>query len=148
MRDQIEKIFDARIRKVFKERRDLMNFFLKHERKRLVLDSLVEQVRLAEWTLGGKMNSDADGKAKFEAMVENTADLFCHAAIGNADLKVMSDAEKRRRSITPEKHLIEFEQEINEENAKVHRGQIIGQGWTPKAVNVPRGRQIPKLLKS
>lgn len=146
MREQIQKIFDERIRKVFGKRVDLCNFFLKHERKRVALDSLVDQVKHAEWMLGGKMANDADGKAKFVAMVENTADLFCHAAIGNHDLKTMSDAEKRRREITPEKHLIEFEQEINEENAKVHRGQIIGAGWKPTAVNQARGRKIPKLL--
>lgn len=147
MREQIQKIFDARIQKVFGERRDLMNFFLRHERKNLCLNNLVDQVKQAEWTLGGKMANDAEGKAKFEAMIENTADLFCRACIGDHDKRTLSDAEKRRREITPEKHLIEFEQEINEENAKVHRGQIVGQGWTPKAINTPRGRQVPKLLK-
>lgn len=146
MREHILKIFDARLRKVFKERRDLLNFFLHHERKRLVIDNLCEQVSKAEWMLGGKMSNDAKGKAKFEAMIENTADLFCHACIGNHDQKTLSAAEKRRREITPEKDLLEFEAEINEENAKVHRGQIVGAGWKPTAINTARGRKVPKLL--
>lgn len=146
MREQIEKIFNARVTKVFGERPELLRFFLKHERKRLVLDNLVEQVRKAEWMLGGKMNSDASGREKFVTMVEGTADLFCRAAIGQKEGEVMSAAERRRREIAPEKHLIEFEQEINEENAKVHRGQVVGAGWKPTAINTARGRKVPKLL--
>ncbi len=146
MRELIEKIFDARIRTVFEKRPDLMNFFLKHERKRLPLDQLVEQVKKAEWMLGGKMANDANGKAKFHAMVESTADMFCHAAISNRDINVMSRAEKTRRSIVPEKHLLEFQDEINEENAKAHRGQIISSGYRPVAINKPRTRKTPKLI--
>ena len=146
MREQIEKIFDARIKKVFGQRPDLLKFFLKHERKKLALDNLVEQVKQAEWVLGGKMNSDASGREKFTKMVEGTADLFCRAAIGQKEGEIMSSAERRRREIAPEKHLLEFEAEINEENAKVHRGQIVVAGWTPTDINTPRGRKVPKLL--
>lgn len=146
MRELIEKIFNARIKTVFGKRPDLMNFFLNHERKRVPLDQLVEQVKKAEWTLGGRMTDDAEGKAKFHAMVESTADMFCHAAINNHDQKMISSAELTRRSIVPEHHLIEFQNEINEENAKVHRGQIVGAGWKPTAINQARGRKTPKLI--
>ena len=145
MREQIKAVFDAHIKKAFKSRPDLARYFLNHERKNLCLNNLVEEVKKAEWMLGGKMEGEG-GKEKFILMVEQTASLFCRAAIGQRENEVMSSAERRRHEIAPEKHLLEFEAEINEENAKVHRGQIVGAGWKPVAKNQAQGRKIPKLL--
>lgn len=146
MREQIAKIFDDRIRSVFKSKPELVRFFLNHERKNLALDNLVKEMRKAQYMVGAVLRDDEKGRRNYREMVEHTADLFCRAAIGTKEKDIMSAAEKRRQSIAPEHDLLEFEAEINEENAKVHRGQIVGAGWKPTAINTARGRKVPKLL--
>lgn len=146
MREQIAKIFNDRIKKVFKEKPELLKFFLNHERKNLCLDRLVKEMRQAQYMVGAVLRDDEKGRRNYYEMIEHTADLFCRACLGQKEGEVMSAAEKRRRSIAPEHDLLEFQAEINEENAKVHRGQIVGAGWKPTAINTPRGRKVPKLL--
>lgn len=138
---EVQKIFDAKIRDAFKKRPDLMKFFLGHERKKLCLENLCEQIKLAEGLLAVKFDTP-----KYQNMIEQVAVMFCRGAIGQKEHEVASRAEQRRREIVPEYELLEFQKEINEENAKVHRGQIISEGWRPTAANQPRGRKTPKLL--
>lgn len=146
MREQIAKIFNDRIKKVFGEKQELLRFFLNHERKNLCIDNLVKEMRTAQYMVGAVLRDDEKGRRNYREMVEHTADLFCRACLGQKEIEIMSSAEKRRQSIAPEHDLLEFEAEINEENAKVHRGQIVGQGWKPTAINTARGRKVPKLL--
>jgi hypothetical protein len=130
MREQIERIFDEKIKDVFKSRPDLQKFFLRHERKSVCLDNLTAQVRTAEWQLGAKM----DG-VKFTAMIETVASMFCKAALGTKEKDLMSASEKARIQIT-NRDLLDLEKEIYEENAKVDRGQVIGRGYTGKLIKL------------
>lgn len=127
---EVQKIFDDKIRDAFKKRPDLKKFFLKHERKKLCIENLCEQIKLAEFAVTVKLDGE-----KYRNMIEQVAVMFCRGAIGQKENEIASKAEQRRREIVPEAELLEFEAEINEENAKVHRGQIIGQGWKPVAAN-------------
>lgn len=139
---EVQKIFDDKIRSAFKTRPDLKKFFLKHERKQLCLENLCGEIKLAEALLARKFDGE-----KYRNMIEQVAVMFCRGAIGQKEKDIASRAEQRRREIAPEAELLEFQAEINEENAKVHRGQIIGQGWKPVAVNKARDRVVPKIIK-
>lgn len=143
MRAQIEEIFDARIKKVFISKPNMLPFFLQHERKNLCLDNLCEEVKTAEWKLGAKMD-----KAKFTQMVETIADTFCQAALRQAEFKHLSPAEQYRRRNERDlpKDVIDFAEELNEEEAKMRREQIVSSGWNPAHKNRARGRKVPKLI--
>lgn len=146
MREEIERVFDARIQEVYgKKMPRLLPFFIKHERKARCLDNLCDEIKLTEWKMGAKFEGNHE---KFRNMVSTVADMFCQGALRHEEFKHLSPAEQYRRRQEKDlpKDVIDFAEELNEEEAKLKRGQIIGAGWNPAHKNKARGRKTPKLI--
>jgi len=85
----VTALFDERIRHVFKGKEELTNFFLKHERKKIVIENTQTQIRLAELGRGNKFDI-----WKLKLMVNSIADFFCRTALTQKEQTLMTAAQK------------------------------------------------------
>ena len=93
MRTEIEKLFNAFIEKTFKNRRDLMTFFLKHERKKICIDNLCEQIQGVE----RRRYSLTFNSTIYKRLINDVAKMFCDACLLHQDEKNLSSNERLRR---------------------------------------------------
>jgi len=85
----IEQNLDDFIRHTFREKTDLKNFLLRHERKQLVIDNIDNQIRLAE--LGyRKLN-----RGKILQLIEAGCKMFVRAALQHAEEARLSEIAKK-----------------------------------------------------
>lgn len=83
--------FDSWISTTFSEKTEIKNYLLRHERKKVCLENLCAQILRAEAKVRVRMD-----QAKFHALIDTTARMFCKAAIDSRVAYLASDAEKSR----------------------------------------------------
>jgi hypothetical protein len=86
MIEDISKRFDNALRDKFKEKPDVLNFLLKHERKHLCIQSLVEQIVRAErYSISIRVETYAN-------IIRDVALMFARAAVEHIEQQHYSAA--------------------------------------------------------
>ena len=84
--------FDKEITSMFKEKTEIRNFLLNHERKDLCINNLVTEVRKSEINSAFKMN-----KEHVITIAKEYAKTFSSAALKYAEEQAVSSLERERR---------------------------------------------------
>lgn len=109
MRDKIEKIFNEFISETYKEKEIIKKYFLNHERKKVCIDNLCDQIKIIE-----KQNYYIKfNQEKYRYTIRETAKMFCHIAIEYAEQKSYSKS-KINLMISENNRMNSLEQEFNE----------------------------------
>ena len=91
MISDVTKRFDNALTDAFKIKQNVLNFLLNHERKKLVIDKLCEQILLAE---RGVIIMTAE---KYQSLIKDIALFFAQNAILHKEEQILSDTERLRR---------------------------------------------------
>lgn len=95
MRSEIAVIFNAKIADTFKDKREVLNFLMNHERKNLCLDNLCAQIAECERRA---LRIGFDAKT-YEWTINDVAVMFCKQALRKAAEDSMTQAERVRKSM-------------------------------------------------
>lgn len=87
----VRRLFDAALVEKFNQLPDVLNFLLKHERKKLCLDNLCAEIIRMN---GRKLLFELD---TFKQVIETTADMFARKALKLAEENTLSSIERIRR---------------------------------------------------
>ena len=93
MEFEVTKLFDSWIAAKFAGQEAVRSFLLRHERKRLCVDCLCEQIRIAELSRIGKVFN----AFRYKYLINQCAQMFCTFALKHAEDDALSRAEKQRR---------------------------------------------------
>ena len=113
--------FDGFIKETFKDKPEVLNALLKHERKELCVNNLCEQILKAE---NGNVQFDL---SKYNLMIKTVTDLFAHACLKNWEFKALSRNEIKRLETeandmkNTEDFLIDLEKEDKNERIKIYQ---------------------------
>ena len=88
---EVEKEFDSEVKDIFKDKSTLINFFLKHERKKNVIENIQREIKIAEWRVGHLVDS-----VTRKQIVKTVVKMFCELALKKKEQDIMSDNEKTR----------------------------------------------------
>lgn len=91
MIEAVEHVFDNRLREVFKTKPDVLKFLLNHERKKVCLENLCEQILLVDAKKNGLLKAP-----QYRQLIDSIADVFASVALNAKQNELMSAAEKRR----------------------------------------------------
>ena len=91
MYQDVEARFDKEINRIFHEKYQIAQFLLKHERKKVCLEKLCEEIRMYEI---GKANPSLH---QYEGMIRDVAKMFAQAALTSKEHEILSTAERMRR---------------------------------------------------
>lgn len=86
----VRNSFTNFIKKTFKDKYQLQRFFLNHERRQLVQDNLVKEIRLCE--LKGKK---LDRKT-IDEMVQNMTRLFCKVSLNHKQMEITNKFQAKK----------------------------------------------------
>ena len=92
MKQDIERIFNARIKYKFGRIESVYKMLDSHERKNVVIHNCCEQIKIAE----KKTFSIKFDKEKYTSLVKSIADMFAGVAIKNAEEGILSTARKQQ----------------------------------------------------
>jgi len=109
MRAEVEKKFDDAIREVFKNRSQVVNFLLRHERKNICIDNLCSEILKCE-KHHFSINFDA---GKYDYVIKEVAKMFAQSSLGYLEQSIMSRAAKVARETEANKYK-EAEAELQE----------------------------------
>ena len=88
----VETKFNQFIHQTFLAKPHIQKFLLNHERKKVAIENLCEQIRLAELGLPGKMRMN---QKKYVSLIHGIARMFCDAALTAKEHEIMSEAAKK-----------------------------------------------------
>ena len=89
---EVKKEFDEFIKETFREKRDVRNFLLRHERKDYCIKSLCQQIKGIE----ERRHSITFDLPKYRQTIKDVAKMFCQAALNVAERESLSSLEKDR----------------------------------------------------
>ena len=108
-REHIEKRFNAWIKWKFKKK-DIRKFLLRHERKDLCINNILDQVRTAQIKKPQWFDT-----AKAAKMIDWGVRMFCDAAIKHKHESTMSDIEKQKIMVNKEADYEAEQKELRKE---------------------------------
>ncbi len=119
MRHQIESLFNMFIVKTFPNK-DTVKFLWEHERKQKCLDEVCKQIKTCE----RKAYSIKFNRKKYVQVIDQSAKMFCNAALKKAKEDNLSRLEKQRR-IDDHNRMDEIEAEFDADQQEALDNKII-----------------------
>lgn len=95
---EVKKILDSHITKTYILEPDKINFLLNHERKNLLIDNLVREIRAAQ--LKTKLIFD---KETMQGIVRDFCNMFCKSALVYKHDQLKSDIQRTRDQLKRER---------------------------------------------
>lgn len=89
---EVKKEFEAYIKETFREKRDVRNFLLRHEKKEYCVKSLCQQIKLIE----ERRHSITFDLVKWRKTIRDVAKMYCQAALNRAERESLSSLEQER----------------------------------------------------
>lgn len=93
MISDVEKIFDEHLKAKLGQKPEVLQFLLRHERKKLCLENLCGEIRVCEFKLG---NSFFNAEL-YRKTIQDVARLFAETALEFAEQGHLTHLEKARR---------------------------------------------------
>lgn len=87
----VKKGFDRHLKEMFGQKPDILKWILSHPRRELFEKNLCQEIRLAEFKFGARMNV-----AKLNLLITHGCNLFADCCINNKTKEMMSAAELKR----------------------------------------------------
>lgn len=88
VRDILTASFDKEVKRIFKDRTEMQNFILNHERKNLCIENMLEAIRGTEKVMAKLSKDDIIYVGK------SYAQTFCKAAVDYAERQAMTQLQK------------------------------------------------------
>lgn len=86
----VTTLFDRELKKVFAEKKEILNFLLNHERKKLCIANICRELKAVEFT------TLTTNRQLLELVVKDFSMLFAKAAIKQKEEQLLSQAERFR----------------------------------------------------